>query len=373
MGFELLGRHDLGGKGSTMQLMSHGRHLYVGNMEPGVGTAVLDVSEPRNPVLAGFLPGYANTMSPKVQIAFDLLFVNYEWRSGERAQRTGFGVFDLSDPARPREVSFYDTGGRGVHRMWIDEVEPIVYLSAVAPGFRDRMLLIVDVADPAHPREIGRWWMPGQWEAGGEVPAWPDTINPKLHHAIHHGERAYAGVWDGGLRILDVRDPSAPKVVGSAAWAPERGGHTHTTMPLPDRGLLVVTDEAKATPERDPTPRLVRVFDIRDETHPVELSTFPEPQGPVRTHGPRFGPHNLHENRRGAFSSDTLIFVTYFSAGLRTYDITDPRAPVEVARHVPPSAGDVHPQTNDVYVQADGLVFTTDRGGAGVEILRYDG
>jgi hypothetical protein len=277
MGFELLGHHDLGGKGGTMQLMSHGRHLYVGNMEPGVGTAVLDVADPRAPALTGFLPGYANTMSPKVQIVHDLLFVNYEWRAGERAARTGFGIFDLSDPAQPREVSFYDTGGRGVHRMWIDGLEPTVYLSAVAPGFRDRMLLIVDVSDPTRPRETGRWWLPGQWEAGGEVPAWPDTINPKLHHAIVHGERAYVGVWDGGMRILDVHDPSRPTVVGSAIWAPERGGHTHTAMPLPGRGLLVVTDEAKATPETDGTPRLVRVFDIQDESLPRELSTFPEP------------------------------------------------------------------------------------------------
>ncbi|MEJ2359733.1 MAG: hypothetical protein P8Y13_16870, partial [Deinococcales bacterium] len=153
----------------------------------------------------------------------------------------------------------------------------------------------------------------------------------------------------------------------------EHGGHTHTTMPLPERGLLVVTDEATSTPEHEP-PRLVRIFDIRDETRPELLSTLPEPQGPVRTHGPRFGPHNLHENRPGAFRSDTLIFVTYFSGGLRAYDISDARAPVELDAHVPPSTADgVHPQTNDVYVQEDGLVFTSDRGGAGIEILRYEG
>ncbi|HKI56236.1 MAG TPA: hypothetical protein VKB31_03725 [Trueperaceae bacterium] len=372
MGFEFLSRHDLSGRGATMQLMSWGHHLYVGNMEPGVGTAILDVADPRRPELEGFLPGYRNTMSPKVQIADDLLFVNYEWRKGEKAERTGFGIFDLSDPVEPRELAFYDTGGRGVHRMWYSGLEPTIFMSAVLPGFRDRMFLMVDVSDPTNPREIGRWWLPGQWEEGGETPAWRDDVSPKLHHGIVRGDRAYLGVWDAGLRILDIADPGRPRVVGSAEWAPEHGGHTHTTMPLPERGLLVVTDEATATPDRE-SPKLVRLFDIRDEANPVQLSTLPEPQGPVRTHGPRFGPHNLHENRPGAFASDQLVFVTYFSGGLRAYDISDPHAPREVAAHVPPSTPDGgHPQTNDVYVEPDGLVFTTDRGGAGIEILQYE-
>ncbi|MEJ2289189.1 MAG: hypothetical protein P8Y02_11210, partial [Deinococcales bacterium] len=210
MGFELLGRHDLAGRGRTMQLMSHGHHLYVGSMDPGVGTAILDVSAPHEPELKGFLPGYAHTMSPKVQIADGLLFVNYEWRSGERAERTGFSIFDLADPERPREIAFYDTGGRGVHRMWYSGLEPTVAFSAILPGFRDRMFVMVDVSDPTRPREIGRWWLEGQWEAGGETPDWPEGLKPKLHHGIVDGDRAYVGVWDGGLRILVIHDPANP-------------------------------------------------------------------------------------------------------------------------------------------------------------------
>jgi len=368
MPFEYLGAHDLHGRGRTMQLMSRGDHLYVGTMDPGVGTAVLDVSDPRAPKLEGHLPGFEHTMSPKVQIVDDLLLVNFEWRAGPRAQRTGLGVYALDDPVHPREIAFFDTGGRGVHRMWYTGVEPYAFLSAIPDGFRDRMLMIVDLSDPTRPREVGRWWEPGLWEAGGEP---PPPAGHKLHHAIVHGSRAYAGHWDAGLRILDVSDPSQPRVVASAAWPASEGGHTHTAMPLPERDLLVVTDEAKSVPAED-VPRRVRVFDIRDEAHPRLLSMLPDPQGEVRTHGPRFGPHNLHENRPGAFQSDTLVFVTYFGGGLRAYDISDAAAPVEVASHVPePLGADRYPQTNDVYVQPDGLVFTSDRGGAGIEVLAF--
>lgn len=369
MGLTPLGAHDLAGRGRTMQLMTYGRHLYVGTMDPGVGTAVVDIADPRAPALVGHLPGFTHTVSPKVQVAGELLFVNYEWRRGDPAERTGFGIYALDDPARPREIGYFDTGGRGVHRMWVTEDQPLLYMSAVPDGFRDRMLLVVDVSDPTRPQEIGRWWEPGLCEACGEPPA-PE--GHKLHHAIVEGSRAYMGHWDANLRILDVSDPCRPSLVARVTWPSEEGGHTHTAMPLPQRRLLVVTDEAKSVPEHD-VPRRVRLFDIRDERAPRLLSMLPEPTGEVRTHGPRFGPHNLHEHRPGAFHSDTLIFVTYFGGGLRAYDISDPHKPVEVGRYVPEPAEDGRwPQTNDVYVRPDGLVFTSDRGGRGVDVFAYE-
>src|SRR6185312_17003411 len=76
----------------------------------------------------------------------------------------------------------------------------------------------------------------------------------------------------------------------------------------------------------------------------------------------RFGPHNLHENRVGSYRSERLVFVTYFNAGLRVYDLADPERPVEVASWLPePPAGQAAPQLNDLFVQADGLVWVTDR------------
>jgi len=45
----------------------------------------------------------------------------------------------------------------------------------------------------------------------------------------------------------------------------------------------------------------------------------------------------LHENRRGSFQSEELIFATYQNAGVRVFDITDPCAPREVAHFVPPA------------------------------------
>jgi hypothetical protein len=84
----------------------------------------------------------------------------------------------------------------------------------------------------------------------------------------------------------------------------------------------------------------------------------------------RFGAHNLHENRSGSYCSSRLVFATYFSAGVRVYDLTDPERPVELACWVPqPPRGQPVPQSNDLFVQQDGLIWVTDRITGGLALL----
>jgi len=85
----------------------------------------------------------------------------------------------------------------------------------------------------------------------------------------------------------------------------------------------------------------------------------------------RFGPHNVHENRANSYRSNRLIFATYFSAGVRVYDVADPADPAEIARWLPPTpAGQAVPQSNDLFVDSDGLVWVTDRVGGGLAVLQ---
>jgi hypothetical protein len=84
----------------------------------------------------------------------------------------------------------------------------------------------------------------------------------------------------------------------------------------------------------------------------------------------RFGPHNVHENKPGSFSSEELIFATWYNAGVRLYDVSDPYRPEEVAHFVPPAPpGQEAPQLNDLWVDADGLVYVTDRISGGLYVL----
>jgi hypothetical protein len=103
-------------------------------------------------------------------------------------------LYDLTDPFQPNQIGFFDTGGRGIHRI-VYEGGDHAYVSATPEGYTGRIWMIVDVSDPTAPTEVGRWWWPGMWEAGGEVPDWPETEDRIAHHAMVWGDRAYLGMW----------------------------------------------------------------------------------------------------------------------------------------------------------------------------------
>ena len=132
--------------------------------------------------------------------------------------------------------------------------------------------------------------------------------------------------------IIDISDPTAPKTVSRLGW--DEGGHTHTCLPLPDRNLVVVTDEA-ITEGCEGDRHMARVVDISDKTAPFVRSVCPVPEGDFCERGLRFGAHCLHENRPNSYRSQELMFVTYFNAGLRVYDISDPDKPAEIAHWIP--------------------------------------
>ena len=118
----------------------------------------------------------------------------------------------------------------------------------------------------------------------------------------------------------------------------------------------------------------VRVVDIADELQPRVISEFPVPQGEFCSRGGRFGPHNLHEMRPGSLQDANDIYVTWFNAGLRVVNISDPTAPREVAYFVPEAPpGRSSIQFNDVLVDGDGLVYVTDRFTGGLYILERTG
>jgi len=78
-GLELVGHTDLDGKGDGMQIMRNGDVLYVGHMgDFGVGTSVVDVSDPARPRVLRQIGVPTGTHSHKVQLAKGLLVVNYE-------------------------------------------------------------------------------------------------------------------------------------------------------------------------------------------------------------------------------------------------------------------------------------------------------
>jgi hypothetical protein len=370
-GLRLLGHSRLDGSGDGMQVLREGDVLYVGHFGPsGMGTSILDVSDVAAPRVVRQWKAPSGSHTHKVQVADGLLLVNHEQFRGGEGYSAGMAVYDLADPFDPRQIGWFDSTGRGVHRIvWTGG--RYAYVSAIPDGFDDRIWVIVDMADPTAPVEVGRWWWPGAHVGGGETPDWPEGKRYAAHHALIDGDRAYLGYNDAGMVILDISDVTSPTVVSTLSWDPCHD--THTCMPLPGRDLLVVTDEE--TNDRCALgPHYVRVVDISDDRNPEIVTIVPPPEGDFCERGLRFGPHNTHENRPGSYRSAEVVFVTYFNAGLRVYDLAEAQRPVELAHYIPElPEGQLDIQINDVFVDDGGLVYITDRVDGGVYILEPDG
>jgi hypothetical protein len=82
--------------------------------------------------------------------------------------------------------------------------------------------------------------------------------------------------------------------------------------------------------------------------------------------GARFGAHQFCERMSG-----TLIHAVWFAGGLRIVDVADPQRPREVGHFIPrPAAGRSAPQSNDVALDARGLIYVVDRY-VGFDVLEF--
>jgi hypothetical protein len=379
---QLIGHDDLGGRGDCMQVCVVDGYAYVGHQGTSdAGTSVVDVSDPTAPRLVHQIPRPAGTMTHKVQVLGDILIVNHQRNRYEEPRlggwSAGLAVYDISRPDRPCQIGFFETPGAGVHRMayWS---APYAYISATAPGFLGRILLIVDMSDPAHPTEVSRWWLPGQHTAAGEAPGWRPGVTSsgetyerqvRLHHALPRGDRAFCGWGDAGLVILDVADKGKPRLVSHLDLGPDSRA-THTALPIPGRDLVVVTDEQMSVDTGDA--RFVHIVDTGDERRPRVIARFPQPTPGPEQQRVRFGPHNLHEMAPGTLVDPNVIYLTYFAGGLRVYDVSNPSSPKEIAFMIPEApAGQSAIQFNDLTVTQERVIFCTDRVAGGLYVLEH--
>ncbi|MGH9680289.1 MAG: LVIVD repeat-containing protein, partial [Candidatus Acidiferrales bacterium] len=257
-----------------------------------------------------------------------------------------------------------------------------------------------------------------------------------IHGAISAGvdkNRVYAAYGVGANGVIQILDrkklltafknplkPTAQEMlapqVGFITMSPDQGGHTAFPVfgePIPEfqdfvalkrRDLLIVPSEASrgdhCAPDPNgsrPGPHLAFLLDISNEAAPWPISTFrvPENPGDFCGRGGRFGTHAVAESFYPPYYGKIAVF-SWFNAGTRVFDIRDPFAVREVAYFIPapdkyttyycPDAAG-HPagdpkvtaacarviETNNVEIDDRGLIYSADRAGTGLDILRLTG
>jgi hypothetical protein len=349
----------------------------------------------------------------------------------------GHEIYDVTDPSKPALLTTVVENLDGTHKSWWECDTGIAYLvgNKRSEGWTGgNHVKIYDLSDPAKPVYIRDFGLVGSQPNATTYQGVQKGIG--IHGMISAGPQrnrvymAYGSGRNGVLQIVDrqklltaFKNPLNPTTeemlapqVGYVVMSPDNGAHT--TMPLfgvpippyqqhtvmKTRDLVIITseqgrgDHCAPGPNGDrPAPHLAYLVDVTNEATPWNLSTFhvDERQGDFCGKGGRFGAHAGTESFYPPYYGKLAIF-SWFNAGTRVFDIRNPFDVREIAYFIPAVNkntmsfcvdGISHPdgdpkitpectkviQTNNVEIDDRGLIYSADRAGSGLHIIRLTG
>jgi hypothetical protein len=300
------------------------------------GTAVLDVSDPANPVRTETL------LTPAMQSPHESLLVN-ERRGllaavmGTPVTAPGFiDIYDLkSDCRHPVLLSSSPLGLLGHESGWSPDGNTF-YATSIGTG----NVTALDVSNPSLPRIV---WE-GHYESHGL------TISDD-------GNRAYVAARHLGLIILDVSEIQARKLnpqvreVSRLSWEPVTIPQVALPVRIGGKPYLVEIDEFSMDETRaraaanGPIVGAARIIDISDETQPRVISNMRlavhQPENRDAIAGDP-GASSQLQGYAGHYcgvpreDDPGIVACSFIASGLRVFDIRDPYDPKQIAYFVAP-------------------------------------
>ncbi len=316
--FELLGT-VVRSRFTTEEVWVHpnGKVAYLGSGSGGDVAYVIDVSNPSDPKVVDSLVSNTRRVNDLMTDPEGKVLVHT--REGASDRKNGIVIYTLEDPLHPKKVSELTTDlTAGVHSSFLYRDKKTGQLHAFLTNDGTGALHIVNLDDPANPKEVARWKTPR-----------PDA-GRSLHDIDVQDGLLYGSWWNDGLVILDVGNgikggsPSNPQFVSQykydlealyqarleAAGGPGYIRGTHTAW---RHGKYVfIGDEVFANGSLNgPQGTLsawgrMQVIDVSDIFHPKSVAYW-EPD-----HG---GVHNVW------VAGDTL-YVGAYNAGFHAFDIS---------------------------------------------------
>ena len=213
----------------------------------GAGLNVVDVTNLQQPVLVAQLatPSSAND----VRVAGAVAYV---------AEDGGLLLVDVTDPTHPARLgSLALPGGKQV-RLTVGGAG-LVYLADLRFGLR-----VVNVSDPLHPAVVGSLALPG-------TPRAVSLGGSGLGGFGLTGSYAVVACGDGGMAVVDVSNPAAPRQVGSTPPGQPRAG----SVTVRGHYAYVATGEEAIYGG-------LHVVELADPTNPVEVGATEDDLGVAR-------------------------------------------------------------------------------------------
>jgi hypothetical protein len=228
-------------------------------------------------------------------------------REGASNRRNGVVILDLADPAHPTIAAVHDDGlTGGVHNMFATDD----YLFALSGGDK---YVILDVRDLKNPKLVSEYNHP----------------DSRIHDVWVYNGIAYSSEWHNGVVVVDVGNGrwggtiENPKFVASI---PYPVGQTHAAFPYyqqtTGKTYLFLGDEIIGRGEgaawrgmpnsgdKGGTPEVTSgYYHIIDATDPMN------PRDVARYEVSEFGTHNL-------WIEDDILFAAYYEGGVRMVDVS---------------------------------------------------
>ena len=338
----------------------------------------------------------------------------------------------------------------GTHKSWWECDTGVAYIvgrrgNDTADGWRaGNHIFVFDLSNPASPVFLRDWALDGQ-QPGGVIPP-HFTAVPSIHGPISTGPAggafALAGAtanrvyfpygtssngamqivdrikllpppWGTGVKCGSIASTLTPPActdfqtaeLGRLNMNPDNGAHTSWPLgriTVPDfvtdtgnddgnttRDIVVITSEETAHFCSD-FRHLSFLTDVSTEGRPQSIATplVPASDGDFCDRGGRFGPHATNEEFGPPFYKK-IVFISYFNAGVRAFDVRNPYHPKQVAFFIPavtkntdfrcgPYQGNPNVcvrvvQTNNVATDDRGFIYIVDRADTGLHVLRLEG
>lgn len=418
-------RQRFGGRGNFGDVWVHGNYAYVGSFRaqncPGHGVSIADVSDPARPTAISTFAAYPRTAAEDMEVTFmaSRHFVGTLAAVGLQDCSETPGVkgmhslelWDTTNPRRPVRLGFYDIRGTelgGVHELKLFQRNGRYYviLAANYYGVADSALgesdvRILDVTNPRAPVQVSSWGAgrdgrlaygsplfsnvpPANCEAppGGTSDCRAASSGGYPVVAAHSvsvspdGTRAYVAYWDAGMITLDIRDITRPRMIGRANSGPQEEGDLHSAIEVPYfNGNVAITTDEDFSPlyntqdEPNDVWGFARIWNISNPARPRQIATIASPHGASNRTDGIYSVHN-------PVTVQNLAFFSWYTDGVRVYDIANPSRPDLVAffdapRVVDPAPGEVPIPTGSfwgIYVRLP-YIYASDMN-AGLYVLR---
>ncbi len=238
-------------------------------------------------------------------------------REGASNRRNGVVILDLADPAHPRVASTFEEGlTGGVHNVFATDT----HLFALSNGDK---YLILDMTDLENPRYVSEY----------------DHPDSRIHDVWVHDGMAYSAEWGTGVVVVDVGNGRWGGAIDDPVFVttiPIPTGRTHAIYPYfsesAGKNYLFVGDEVMNRRGKAWAGYPRSMGSYADQYDPdsglggiplttsgyIQVIDFTDPENPemvARYEVSEYGTHNF-------WVEDDVLYAAYYEGGVRTVDVS---------------------------------------------------